>query len=333
MSTFTFVLILGAAVLVSSAINQIVSGVATPLIQIGIGVLLAFAGLTTSNFQVDPELSGCSSSRLLSITRRANTDKVALWSNRAKVLSLAVGLVVVTILCIGFTLHTLEPTIPLAAAFALGAALGPTDAVAVASLSKRVSLKRRQSILLSGESLINDASGVVSFQFSIAALTTGTFSLISATGAFLVSFFGGIAFGLVLAALLAFLVSRVRDLGLEDTTFHVLLEVLTPFAVFLTAEHVGVSGHFAVVRWSFLLILQSRFGPIDRAHENRVIERVARAFVRAQRFGVRAFGNPTSARYDGHVGGKGHRQRRAAFPCAGDFRHRDWCAHVVVCGH
>ena len=247
MSTFTFVLILGAAVLVSSAINQVVSGVATPLIQIGIGVLLAFAGLTTSNFQVDPELFLVLFIAPLLYHEARNTDKVALWSNRAKVLSLAVGLVVVTILCIGFTLHTLEPTIPLAAAFALGAALGPTDAVAVASLSKRVSLKRRQSILLSGESLINDASGVVSFQFSIAALTTGTFSLISATGAFLVSFFGGIAFGLVLAALLAFLVSRVRDLGLEDTTFHVLLEVLTPFAVFLTAEHVGVSGILAVV--------------------------------------------------------------------------------------
>ena len=247
MSTFTFVLILGAAVLVSSAINQVVSGVATPLIQIGIGVLLAFAGLTTSNFQVDPELFLVLFIAPLLYHEARNTDKVALWSNRAKVLSLAVGLVVVTILCIGFTLHALEPTIPLAAAFALGAALGPTDAVAVTSLSKRVSLKRRQSILLSGESLINDASGVVSFQFSIAALTTGTFSLISATGAFLVSFFGGIAFGLVLAALLAFLVSRVRDLGLEDTTFHVLLEVLTPFAVFLTAEHVGVSGILAVV--------------------------------------------------------------------------------------
>ena len=192
MSTFTFVLILGAAVLVSSAINQVVSGVATPLIQIGIGVLLAFAGLTTSNFQVDPELFLVLFIAPLLYHEARNTDKVALWSNRAKVLSLAVGLVVVTILCIGFTLHTLEPTIPLAAAFALGAALGPTDAVAVASLSKRVSLKRRQSILLSGESLINDASGVVSFQFSIAALTTGTFSLISATGAFLVSFFGGI---------------------------------------------------------------------------------------------------------------------------------------------
>ena len=334
MSTFTFVLILGAAVLVSSAINQVVSGVATPLIQIGIGVLLAFAGLTTSNFQVDPELFLVLFIAPLLYHEARNTDKVALWSNRAKVLSLAVGLVVVTILCIGFTLHALEPTIPLAAAFALGAALGPTDAVAVASLSKRVSLKRRQSILLSGESLINDASGVVSFQFSIAALTTGTFSLISATGAFLVSFFGGIAFGLVLAALLAFLVSRVRDLGLEDTTFHVLLEVLTPFAVFLTAEHVGVSGILAVVAAGLSYSFFNRdLGPIDRAHENRVIERVARAFVRAQRFGVRAFGNSTSTRHDGHVGGKGHKQRRTVFPCAGDFRHRDWRAHVVVCGH
>ena len=165
MSTFTFVLILGAAVLVSSAINQVVSGVATPLIQIGIGVLRAVAGRT-------PELFLVLFIAPLLYHEARNTDKVALWSNRAKVLSLAVGLVVVTILCIGFTLHALEPTIPLAAAFALGAALGPTDAVAVASLSKRVSLKRRQSILLSGESLINDASGVVSFQFSIGTVNS-----------------------------------------------------------------------------------------------------------------------------------------------------------------
>ena len=100
MSTFTFVLILGAAVLVSSAINQVVSGVATPLIQIGIGVLLAFAGLTTSNFQVDPELFLVLFIAPLLYHEARNTDKVALWSNRAKVLSLAVGLVVVTILCI-----------------------------------------------------------------------------------------------------------------------------------------------------------------------------------------------------------------------------------------
>lgn len=247
MSTFTFVLILGAAVLASSAINQVVRGASTPLIQIAIGVALAFAGLTTSNFQVDPELFLVLFIAPLLYNEARNADKVALWSNRTMVLSLAVGLVVITILIVGFTLHALEPTIPLAAAFALGAALGPTDAVAVASLSQRASLNRRQAVLLSGESLINDASGVVSFQFAIAALATGTFSLLSATGAFVVSFFGGIALGLVLAGVLAFLVSRVRALGLEDTTFHVLLEVLTPFAVFLIAEHLGTSGILAVV--------------------------------------------------------------------------------------
>ena len=247
MSTFTFVLILGATVLASSAINQVVRGASTPLIQIAIGVALAFAGLTTSNFQVDPELFLVLFIAPLLYNEARNADKVALWSNRTMVLSLAVGLVVVTILIVGFTLHALEPTIPLAAAFALGAALGPTDAVAVASLSQRASLNRRQAVLLSGESLINDASGVVSFQFAIAALATGTFSLLSATGAFVVSFFGGIALGLVLAGVLAFLVSRVRALGLEDTTFHVLLEVLTPFAVFLIAEHLGTSGILAVV--------------------------------------------------------------------------------------
>ena len=135
MSTFTFVLILGAAVLASSAINQVVRGASTPLIQIAIGVALAFAGLTTSNFQVDPELFLVLFIAPLLYNEARNADKVALWSNRTMVLSLAVGLVVVTILIVGFTLHALEPTIPLAAAFALGAALGPTDAVAVASLS------------------------------------------------------------------------------------------------------------------------------------------------------------------------------------------------------
>ena len=165
------------------------------------------------------------------------------------ILSLAVGLVVATILRPWeFRLNFLQPSIPLAAAFALGAALGPTDAVAVASLSQRASLNKRQEVLLPGESLINDASGVVSFQFAIAALTTGAFSLLDATTSFVVSFFGGIGLGLVCAAILAFFSSpRVRDFGLEDTTFHVLLEVLTPFFVFLIAEEVHVSGILAVV--------------------------------------------------------------------------------------
>lgn len=247
MTTFSFILVLALAVIVSALINQVVHGVSTPLIQIAIGVAISFFGFTASNFSLDPELFLVLFIAPLLYDEARQVDKVALWSNRTVILSLAVGLVVATILVVGFMLNFLQPSIPLAAAFALGAALGPTDAVAVASLSQRASLNKRQEVLLSGESLINDASGVVSFQFAIAALTTGAFSLLDATTSFVVSFFGGIGLGLVCAAILAFFVSRVRDFGLEDTTFHVLLEVLTPFFVFLIAEEVHVSGILAVV--------------------------------------------------------------------------------------
>ena len=110
-------------------------------------------------------------------------------------MSLAIGLVIVTVLVVGFVLNWIEPSIPLAAAFALGAALGPTDAVAVTALGKDIRLTGRQKSLLSGEALINDASGVVSFQFAIAAAVTGAFSLVDAAQSFAISFFGGIAIG------------------------------------------------------------------------------------------------------------------------------------------
>lgn len=247
MTTFTFILVLAAAVVVSAVINQLVRGVSTPLIQIAIGAAIALAGFTTSNFTIDPELFLVLFIAPLLYDEARNVDKVSLWTNRTVILSLAVGLVVVTALTVGFILDFIQPSVPLAAAFALGAALGPTDAVAVASLSQRASLSKRQEVLLSGESLINDASGVVSFQFAAAALTTGAFSLVDATASFLVSFFGGIAVGLICAVLLAFIASRVRDFGLEDTTFHVLYDVLTPFLVFLVAEELHVSGILAVV--------------------------------------------------------------------------------------
>lgn len=247
MGTFNFILVLGGAVLASSVINQVVRGVSTPLIQIAIGVLLALFGFTTSSFTVDPELFLVLFIAPLLFDEARAVDKVALWSNRDMIASLAIALVVVTLLAVGFLVNALVPSVPLAAAFALGAALGPTDAVAVASLSRRASLTRRQEVLLSGESLINDASGVVSFQFAVAAVTTGAFSFLDASASFFAGFFGGIGLGLAMAALLAFAVDRVRGLGLEDTTFHVLFEVLTPFIVFLAAEAVHVSGILAVV--------------------------------------------------------------------------------------
>ena len=262
MTLLYFCLVLAAAVLASAVFDQLVRGVSMPLIQIAIGVALAMCGVTVAGFEVDSELFLVLFIAPLLYQEARSVDKVALWSNRTMIFSLAIGLVIVTILVVGFLLNFLQPSIPLAAAFALGAALGPTDAVAVASLGQRAGLNKRQEILLSGESLINDASGVVSFQFAVAALTTGSFSLIDASTSFAVSFFGGIFLGLALAAVLAFAVSRVRDLGLEDTTFHVLVDVITPFFVFLVAEAVHVSGILAVVAAGLCMsFFNRRIGP------------------------------------------------------------------------
>ena len=94
-------------------------------------------------------------------------------------------------------LNWFVPSITLAAAFACAAALAPTDAAAVGALASSVSLKRRQSTLLSGESLINDASGVVAFQFASAAALTGAFLALDAAEEFGRLFLGGIAAGVV----------------------------------------------------------------------------------------------------------------------------------------
>ncbi len=250
MEIIELILLLAAAVLASSIIDQLVPKVSAPLIQIGLGLLIAILAPSQIKIELDSEVFLALFIAPLLFNEAKYADKAALWRNRGSIVSLAVGLVVVTTLVIGFSVQTLIPSIPLAAAFALGAALGPTDAVSVASLSKNPGIPERQKSMLKGESLINDASGIVSFQFAIAAAVTGSFSLIDASLEFLVSFFGGILLGIVLGYGSNLLVRGVRSIGLENTTFHVLFEVLTPFIIFMLAEAIGVSGVLAVVEAS-----------------------------------------------------------------------------------
>ena len=181
METLTLCLLLLAAVLVSSVIDQIVPKVSLPLIQIALGLGIALLASTNITIGLDPELFLVLFIAPLLYDEAKNADKAALWTHIKPVLSLAIGLVVATTLIIGFTLNLIIPSIPLFAAFALGAALGPTDAVAVTSLSKEIAIPARQKSVLKGELLLNDASGIVSFQFAIAAGVTGSFSLLNAT--------------------------------------------------------------------------------------------------------------------------------------------------------
>lgn len=247
METFSLALLLLAAVLVSSILDQFVSRVSLPLIQIALGLLIALFAVSPFEITMDPNLFLVLFVAPLLFHEGKTLDKEALWKNKRPVLSLAIGLVIATTLVIGFSLNWLMPSIPLAAAFALGAAISPTDAVAVSSLSKEVNIERNQKNVLEAESLLNDASGVVSFQFALAAAVTGTFSILDASVGFVFTFIGGILIGLALAWLANFVIKKVRATGIDNTTFHVLFELCLPFVIYLVANSLGVSGILAVV--------------------------------------------------------------------------------------
>ena len=267
MELFESILLILAAVLLSSIIDQIIPRVSAPLIQIGLGLLMAFFALAPLKITIDPELFLVLFIAPLLFYEAKEADKKALWVNRGRVLSLAIGLVIATTLIVGFYMNWLIPSIPLAAAFALGAALAPTDAVAVVSISKEANLTKSQKNTLGSEALLNDASGVVSFQFALAAAITGTFSLLDASVSFFITFIGGALIGIVLAYLTNFLVKKARDLGVENTTFHVLFEVCLPFIVFIVAEVFHVSGIIAVVAAGLIVSLTpNKMGPSMSRH-------------------------------------------------------------------
>lgn len=246
MEIFLYVLALLVAIFISNLLNRFVPFVSVPLIQIGLGVIIAVMPITF-DLKLNPELFLVMFIAPLLFNDGKRTDKTALWGMRMPILVLALGLVFATVVVIGYFVHWMIPTIPLAAAFALAAALAPTDAVAVSSLSGRINLPKRIMNLLEGEALINDASGLVAFQFAIAAMVTGVFSLADASISFFVIAIGGILVGMILSWLKFRLLKWVRGLGMEDVTFHMLIQILTPFIIYLVAEELHVSGILAVV--------------------------------------------------------------------------------------
>lgn len=241
------------AVLVSSVLDQFLRGVSLPLVQMAVGVAIYFFADLPIDVTINSELFLVMFIAPLLFDESRNISNRILWDNRNTVFSLAIALVVVSVLVVGFVLHWLVPSISLAAAFALGAALGPTDAVAVASLGKTVKLGSRQKASLLGEALLNDASGIVSFQFAIAAAVTGSFSLADASWTFVVEFVGGIVLGLFLGAIAFFIMQRMRRAGVESATVHVCFELFLPFFVYLVATRFHVSGILAVVAAGLLI--------------------------------------------------------------------------------
>ena len=250
-------LIVLTCVVASSVIDKFVN-VSIPVIQVIIGLLVALILPSVQEVHLESELFMLLFIAPLLFNETRETNIRALLLNLNSILSLAIALVVVSVLSVGYALHLMVPSIPLAAAFALASALGPTDAATVTALKSNIHLTHRQEMLLSGESLINDASGVVAFQFSVAAAVTGTFSLIDAAGSFTVLFVGGVAMGIVIGFVFSSINAMLGRLGYVDTVANVLYEVLTPFLVYLLAETFHVSGVLAVVAAGLVIALPRR---------------------------------------------------------------------------
>lgn len=245
-SVLILILCILGAVLLSSFLSRFLPRISTPLVQIVLG-LIASQMPFFPDVQLDPELFLVLFIAPLLYLEAHEINKSQLLKSLKLSLSLAIGLAIFTMVVVGFSLHTLWPMFPLAAALALGAALGPTDAVAVSSLSHEATLTQRQIGVLKGESLFNDASGIVGFQFAIAAAVTGQFRVGEAAWEFLITFFGGAVFGCIVGVLANWVFESSRQLGWETTTTRILMELFLPFLLYLGAEAVHVSGILSVV--------------------------------------------------------------------------------------
>src|SRR5687768_11742385 len=158
------------------------------------------------------------------------------------ILSLAVGAVLFTTLIVAATVRWLVPELPWAACFALGAIVSPPDAVAARAVLQRVTLPRRLQALLEGESLLNDATGLVLFRFAVAATLSGVFDAGAAVGSFAVLALGGVAVGLAVGAAWMLVIRR-----LSDETLIVAASTLLCWAAYLAGEALHVSGVIATV--------------------------------------------------------------------------------------
>jgi Na+/H+ antiporter len=234
------------AVIVSGlVVRALPVSVPLPLVQIALGALIA--GVFHRGVSLDPELFFLLFLPPLLFLDGWRIPKEGVLRDKFTILELALGLVVFTVVGLGFLIQWMIPAMPLPVCFALAAIISPTDPVAVSAITARVPVPRRLMHVLEGESLLNDASGLVAFRFAVAAAVTGSFSLASAT----LSFAWVAAAGIVIGAGFTWLVSLAKNafsrrFG-EEPGSQILLSLLIPFGAYQAAEHFHASGILAAV--------------------------------------------------------------------------------------
>lgn len=246
METITLVLTLLFAVVLSGILARLLPiSVPRPLVQIALGAAI---GLVADwRVTLEPDIFFLLFLPPLLFLDGWRIPPDDMFKDGVTILELALGLVVFTVIGMGFFIHWMLPAMPLAVAFALAAVISPTDPIAVSAIAQRPPIPKRLMHILEGESLLNDASGLVCMRFAIAAALTGSFSVGAATLNFLWVAIGGIVIG----AGLTLLVGRVKEmvtkvLG-EESSSQILISLLIPFGAYLVAEHLHCSGILAAV--------------------------------------------------------------------------------------
>jgi CPA1 family monovalent cation:H+ antiporter len=175
-----------------------------------------------------------------------STDWLIFRSALRPILQLAIGLVIITTLAVAVLARDIIPGISLASAFALGAIVSPTDAIAATATFQRFMIPRRIVGIVEGEGLVNDATALVIYSYAVAAAASAAFSLTAAGESFVFVAAGGIIVGLVVARAVELITRALARYELTDSLIDNLLLIGTPYIAYLTGQAVHVSGILAV---------------------------------------------------------------------------------------
>ena len=246
MTLLIYLILFLLVLIVSTTTNKLLPFLPLPLVQIlfGLGIGLF---LPNTDFHLNTELFLAMVIGPLLFREAEEADITSVLKHWRIIVYLIFPVIFISTLSLGALAHFLWLSLPLAACLAVGAALGPTDLVAFASLSERFRFPKRVSNILKGEGLLNDASGLVAFRVALAAWTTGAFSLSQAGTSLALSILGGFAVGFVTAMINRFLHTFLLSVRATDIASELLLELSLPLMTFFIAEEIHVSGIIAVV--------------------------------------------------------------------------------------
>jgi monovalent cation/hydrogen antiporter len=238
------------------------AGLSAPLVLVVVGVIASLVP-GVPDYRLDPEVVLIGVLPPLLYAAALRTSLVDVRANRQAIGILAVGAVIFTTIVVGIIAWLLLPKVSLAAGLALGAIVAPPDAVAATTIGRRVGMPRRLVSILEGESLLNDATALVSLRTATAAITA-SIGLWTVLGDFALAVVGGLAVGVAIATLLAAIRKRVTDPVLDTT-----LSFIAPFLAYLPAEAIDASGVLAVVVTGLLLGHKS---PVLQSASSRLSE-------------------------------------------------------------